>query len=80
MHLPNLLGRKHFSQRVRERNNSTDVSKKIGNLQSMRDCRFPCKVVIDTLSFLARHSTLDVRPGPFIKALLEDPQPLLSVF
>src|SRR5271163_3648680 len=55
-------------------NTRRKLQKKIRKLQSIRDCHFPCKVVVDSVSPLGRCPEPDVSPGLVLKALLEDSQ------
>lgn len=48
------------------------VQKKIHKLHSMQGCRFPCKVVIDKMSLLARSSKSDIKLVSSIKARFEE--------
>ena len=46
------------------------VQKKISSLQALKNCAFPCKVVVDELSLFARHSGPGIVPGIRIRANL----------
>ncbi|KAL9618373.1 MAG: hypothetical protein Q9160_006881 [Pyrenula sp. 1 TL-2023] len=44
------------------------AQKMVGSLQSMQNCQFPCKVVIDTISLLAHRSEPTSCPGATVNA------------
>lgn len=52
------------------KNTRRKVQKMIQKLQSMRDCRFPCKVVVDSILLLASLEEMRIPPGPAIQAPL----------